>query len=185
MKPLFTLHAGEFLVGCEIERQLGKAVNIWIPSKDEGIDLLVTNRANTKTVSIQVKYSRDFIITLKDPERKLKLKSGGWWTFNRRKLAASKADFWVLLTYDAHSKESDFVIIPPRKLLSIFERTGRIQNIIQSYVWVTRSKPAFAMEGRDLKREEGLEMITGQKGPGIRNLTPYLSNWSQIKRKLK
>jgi hypothetical protein len=33
MKTLFTVHAGEFLVGSEIEKRITGA-NVWIPSKD-------------------------------------------------------------------------------------------------------------------------------------------------------
>lgn len=40
MKTLFTVHAGEFLVGSEIEKRITGA-NVWVPSKDKGIDLLI------------------------------------------------------------------------------------------------------------------------------------------------
>jgi hypothetical protein len=48
MRPIFTIHAGEFLVGQDLEA-MGKKV--WIPSKDDGVDLLVTDKANTKATS--------------------------------------------------------------------------------------------------------------------------------------
>jgi hypothetical protein len=31
VKPLFTVHAGEFIVGCEIEKQF-RRVNVWLPT---------------------------------------------------------------------------------------------------------------------------------------------------------
>jgi predicted helicase len=66
LKQLFTIHAGEFLVANEIEHKFRRA-NVWIPAKDTGIDLLVSNSDNTKTVSLQVKFSRDYLVTnLKD-----------------------------------------------------------------------------------------------------------------------
>ena len=37
MKPLFTIHEGEFLVGSHIEKKF-RDWNVWIPSKDKGID---------------------------------------------------------------------------------------------------------------------------------------------------
>ncbi len=43
MKPLFTIHAGEYLVGERIEKNF-KEWNVWIPSKDTGIDLLVLTK---------------------------------------------------------------------------------------------------------------------------------------------
>ncbi len=59
MKPLFTIHAGEYLVGSHIENQF-KDWRVWIPSKDTGIDLLVSNADNSKTASIQVKFQKTF-----------------------------------------------------------------------------------------------------------------------------
>lgn len=42
MQPLVTIHAGEYLVGSHIEQRLrdlnGDKVNIWVTSKDAGID---------------------------------------------------------------------------------------------------------------------------------------------------
>jgi hypothetical protein len=59
MKPLFTIHAGEYLVGEYIERHF-KQVNVWLPARDTGIDLLISDLLNRRVVSIQVKYSKDF-----------------------------------------------------------------------------------------------------------------------------
>jgi len=39
MKSLFTIHAGEYLVASHIEQHY-KRVNVWIPSRDTGVDLL-------------------------------------------------------------------------------------------------------------------------------------------------
>ncbi len=59
MKPLFTIHAGEYLTGEYIEKKYPDW-NVWIPSKDTGIDFLITNKQNKKSVSIQVKFSKDW-----------------------------------------------------------------------------------------------------------------------------
>jgi hypothetical protein len=75
MRPLFTVHAGEFLVGQHIEASF-KDKNVWVPTKDGGVDLLVTNLANTKTVTLQVKFSRDFLPIMKlEPSVLKQLKS--------------------------------------------------------------------------------------------------------------
>jgi hypothetical protein len=39
MRPLFTVHAGEFVVGNEIESRFPEAT-LWLPAKDTGVDLL-------------------------------------------------------------------------------------------------------------------------------------------------
>ena len=62
MKTLFTVHAGEFLVGSEIEKRI-TGVNVWVPSKDKGIDLLISDSQNGRLVTVQVKFSRDFLVT--------------------------------------------------------------------------------------------------------------------------
>src|SRR5690554_6234764 len=87
MQPLFTIHAGEYLVGSHIEQHLrdpnGDKVNVWVPSKDTGIDLLVTDKTNKKTTSLQVKFSKDLLLTHGRPEYRDKLLACGWWTLNR------------------------------------------------------------------------------------------------------
>ena len=65
MRPIFTMHAGEYLFGSYLENEF-KGFNIWIPSRDTGIDLLVTDSKNRKTVSLQVKFSKDFLPTEKE-----------------------------------------------------------------------------------------------------------------------
>ena len=49
-----------------IEREFKK--NIWVATKDTGVDLLGTNQKNTKTISLQVKFSKDFLSIMKLPE---------------------------------------------------------------------------------------------------------------------
>ena len=62
MKNLYSIHAGEFVVGNFIEKNY-KNVKLWIPSRDVGTDLLVTGANSERPVSLQVKYSRDYLET--------------------------------------------------------------------------------------------------------------------------
>ena len=50
MRPIFTIHAGEYLVATEIEKKF-RDLRVWIPSKDIGIDLLVTDERQNKVAS--------------------------------------------------------------------------------------------------------------------------------------
>src|SRR5436305_1888957 len=43
MKPLFTIHAGEFLVASYIEQRF-KDYLVWLPSRDLGVDLLLPTK---------------------------------------------------------------------------------------------------------------------------------------------
>ena len=126
MKSLFTIHAGEYLVGSYIENNLKKKIkgktqktfNVWLPAKDTGIDLLVSNYDNSKTVSLQVKFSKDFISNEWNEILRLGLKSCGWWTLNRNKIKNSNANYWIFVLYNVYSKEEQFVIIKPKTLFS-------------------------------------------------------------------
>ena len=50
MRPLFTVHAGEFLVGEHIERTFPN-LNVLVAAKDTGVDLLVTDVGARTAVS--------------------------------------------------------------------------------------------------------------------------------------
>ena len=88
MKPLFTLHAGEIVTAEHIEHEF-KKMNVWVPTKDTGIDILVTDKNNKKTLSLQVKYSKHFESGLKDAELERGLRACGWWTLTRKKIKES------------------------------------------------------------------------------------------------
>lgn len=47
MRPIFTDHASEYLLGRHIEKMF-KSLNVWVPSKDMGVDLLVTGTSNKR-----------------------------------------------------------------------------------------------------------------------------------------
>ena len=122
MKPLFTIHAGEYLVGSHIETCYPRW-NIWLPAKDTGVDLLVTNGRNLKTVSLQVKFSKDFSPTHRTILLQRKLIAGGWWTLQEAKIKDSRADFWVFVLPSFTEHENSFIIITPKELLR------RLRNI--------------------------------------------------------
>jgi hypothetical protein len=94
MTPLFTIHAGEYLAGSYIERHFKNRMNVWIRSKDTGIDLLVSDRRNRRTASLQVKFGKDFLPAM-PAELQGPLRVCTWFTINRDKLRRSQADFWA------------------------------------------------------------------------------------------
>ena len=179
MRALFTVHAGEFLVGEFIERKFRRA-NVWVPTKDSGIDLLVTDSKNKKSVSLQVKFSRDFLPTHMPTLFQKPLRACGWWTINRNKLVSSVADYWILALFGFEHRSTDFVIIPPRVLRQRLETIHGKQKTFQSYLWVTENNNCW--ETRGLKRQEQVLISQGQFVDLRRNLTPYLNNWESIKK---
>lgn len=177
MKPLFTIHAGEFLVASYIEQKF-KNYLVWLPSRDSGVDLLLTDKPCKKAVSIQVKFSRDFLMThMADPLRP-GLKSCGWFTLNPKKLSQSTATFWIFVLYPFNQKELDFIIIPPPVALDMFRSLHGRQKTIQSYIWVTKKKRCW--EARGLGRQDQLLIANNQYQDPTRELTPYLNNWGPI-----
>ncbi|MGE0568698.1 MAG: hypothetical protein AB7O73_12170 [Bacteroidia bacterium] len=182
MKPIFTIHAGEYLVGSEIEKKL-RGYNVWIPSKDSGIDLLVTNRNNTKTASLQVKFSKDFNATHVKEVFRPYIKGAGWWRLNRNKIKNSKADLWVFILYSFQHKGQDYIIIKPKDLLSLFSKTGRSEDTIHCYITVTNNKTVF--ETRGVNHKDMQLVCRNQYNNKIRNLKQYLNNWQPVTQKLK
>ena len=141
MKPLFTIHAGEYLVGLHVQKSL--KLNAWIPAKDTGIDLLVTDSDNLHAVSLQVKYGKDFL-----PEMKAELRSSlrcvSWFTLNRAKLEASQAEFWVFVLHGFKSDEPDFVVIPTAELQRrMTEIHGSDTGKLQSYLCSTETNQCW------------------------------------------
>ena len=137
MRPMFTIHAGEFLVGQYIESKF-KDKNVWVPTKDTGIDLLVTNAVNTKAVTLQVKYSRDFLPIMKLELAVFRqLKSQTWFRIERDSLTKSTARYWVfvLLGFEKHS--CDYLIIEPQLMAGKLAAIHGLLPLYHIYVCVT------------------------------------------------
>jgi hypothetical protein len=183
VKPIFTIHAGEYLVGSHIENTYKKA-RVWLPSSDTGIDLLVTNEQLTRAVSLQVKFSKDFLGNKggKNATIETKIKAGGWWTFNYDKIQNSPADLWVLVLYRFSHRDFDFVIIEPSQLLDRYEKMGHKSGIIQSYVWVTESGKCW--ETRGLGKPEQASIAVESFNEPVRNLSSFLNNWQPMTEKI-
>jgi hypothetical protein len=176
MKTLFTIHAGEFLVGDYIERNF-RSLNIWLPSKDTGLDLLITSSNNQRSVSVQVKFSRDFLDRRSEPLQKL-LRACGWWTLSRKHISRSKTDYWVFVLLGFANRRKDFVIIKPSELLRRLDNIHRNAETIQSYFWVTKDNRCW--ETRGLKLAEQQEVADGKYTHAIRDFTQYLNQWGPI-----
>ncbi|MBF0244400.1 MAG: hypothetical protein HQL31_03915 [Planctomycetes bacterium] len=180
MRPLFTIHAGEFIVGEFIEKTFPK-LNVWIPSKDTGIDLLVTGKKKATPVSFQVKLSRSYMAPQAKDEFDRNLLAGGWLSLSHDKIAKSKADFWViaLISHERKSKPY-YIIIPPSELLTRFVAIHGKSKHYHFFPWVMKSD--IALEGRGLLKKNKLSLAAGKLALGKRDLTKFLSNWDMLKR---
>lgn len=183
MKPMFTVHVGEYLVGEYVERTFPRW-NVWLPSKDTGIDLLVSDSKNRKAVSLQVKFSKDFNPTDKSVLLQSRLLSAGWWTHDAAKIRKSSADFWVFVLPSFVEKQTSFIVVPPKELLRRLKAIhGTRKRRFHSYLRVTKTKRCWEARGLPSADQEliALDRFTNRQ----RDFTPYLNAWGQVARKLR
>ena len=177
MRPIFTIRAGEFIVGEHLERSF-KGINIWVPTKDTGVDLLATNSTNTKGISFQVKFSRDYLTTHLDAEFQKPLRACGWFTLDREKIVQSSAQFWILLVIGSKARSRDYVIIRPTDFLKRLERIHGAEKKFQVYLWITEKDTCW--ETRGLTKSEQLEIAKDTFADKERDFTAYLNNWEMV-----
>jgi hypothetical protein len=182
MRPLFTIHAGEYLVGLHIERRFKKYL-VWVPSKDIGIDLLVTNPKTKRQSSIQVKFSKDFLAPGTAPSFQKGLRACGWWTLNRNKIKNSLADMWVFVLYSFDNRDVQYVVISPKRLLSILKRVHGNAKTYNVYLWVTTKNKCW--ETRGLSQAEQSLVAVDMYSDAKRDLSLFLNDWSALSAKLK
>jgi hypothetical protein len=183
MKPLFTVHAGEYLVGSHIEACY-PGWNVWLPAKDTGVDLLVTNRRNSKSVSLQVKFSKDFTPTHLPILLQRKLVAAGWWTHQAAKIKDSCADFWVFVLPSFTEHENSFIIITPRELLRRLQSIhGKASKRIHSYLWITKSGRCW--EARGLNNPDQEMMAFDRFRNDTRDFSQFLNAWSGLEKRLR
>jgi hypothetical protein len=182
MKPLFTVHAGEYLLGSHIERNI-RGVNVWVPTRDTGVDLLVSDHNNRQTVSLQAKFSKDYLPTEMGHEFQEPLRACSFFTINRDKLRHSQANFWVFVLHGFKRHTTDFVIVPPQELGERLTSIHKSQSkMIRVYLWVTERNECW--ETRGLKGEDALRIARYQYENPLRNFTDWLDNWKPVKERL-
>jgi hypothetical protein len=177
VKTLFIVHAGEFLVGDFIEKKF-RSLNIWVPSKDMGVDMLVTNPENQRAVSLQVKSSRDFLDTHRKESLQRSLRACGWWKLSPKQVKESKADYWVFVLLGIAHRSTDFVIIKPSELLRRLVSIHSDAETIQSYFWVMNDKRCW--ETRGLKPFEQMKIAAGRYVHAARDFTQHVNHWEPI-----
>lgn len=166
MRPIFSVHAGEYLVASHIEKKF-KGLNVWVPSKDTGIDLLVTNKTNSKTVSLQVKFSKDHLLS-DSAEEVEKLMAWGWWSIKPEKLKKSTADLWVLVVMGIHSKKIQYIVVPREELFETLSRLYGSKKVWQVYLKVDKADMCRA------------ERTTPSADKEKCNFTRWLNKWGSV-----
>jgi hypothetical protein len=175
MKPIFTIHEGEFLVGDYISRKFGRKFDVWVPTKDSGIDLLVTRKGQKgKAIGLQVKFSRSFDI---HQELARHVNATSWYTLDPKKIRRSQADLWVFAIMTLRH-EQHFVLIPARELRKRIPRgAGKTWNM---YLWVYGNGSCFQV--RDLDNEERLDTAHRGVRDKHRDFSQWLENWNLLEK---
>jgi len=173
MKPLFTIHEGEFLVGDYISRKLGNKYDVWVPTKDSGVDLLVTRKRRAGTpVALQVKFSRSFDL---EADMVPHLIANSWFKIDPKKVRASPADLWVFVILTLRH-EYHFVVVPTRELRKRIPRgSGKIWNV---YLWVLGSGKCYQVRG--LSSIERSAILSDGVRDRSRDFTKWLENWNLL-----
>jgi len=181
MTPIFTIHAGEYIVGEYLEREF-RDCRVWVPSKDGGIDLLVTDNACSKVASLQIKFSRDYAeAEVEDPLDR----TVGWFQFKRQKIEKSPADYWVLILWSLISKSARFLIISPTELLRRSEEIHGPRDLYNLYFSVIGNGPeAKCWEIRGVPRRA---LRDAERSSGVlptRDFSMHLNDWSGLRQKI-
>jgi hypothetical protein len=177
VRPLFTVHAGEYLAGERLEQKF-PSCEIWVPAKDTGTDLLVTNKEDRrKNAGVQVKYSKDFL-----PGTKKIFQQGliaqSWFNLPPpEKIRGSAADIWILAPYSFEERKLYCVVLTPGELANRLEKLGHRDKL---YLWITRNKEqCFASRG--LPQKDQQRIAKGDYGDLLRtarDFSPWLEDWS-------
>jgi hypothetical protein len=181
---MFTIHAGEYLAGLHLQHRFPR-LNLWLPTKDTGVDLLVTDRENRSAVSLQIKYGKDFLPD-KSAEVQKRFRCLSWFTLNAAKLDVSTADLWVFVLHSFKHDKPDFVIIPKDELRTRMAQIhGSKDGSIQSYMCSTETNQCW--EVRMPQHDAVLRKVAdGVYSNPSRDFTKYLNDagWEALKNKL-
>lgn len=174
MKPLFTIHEGEFLVGDHITRKFSKKYEVWIPAKDSGVDLLVTLKGrDRRSCKLQVKFSRGF-----DARHKLEGPTiglaRGWYTLKPDKVRNSSADLWIFAILTLRH-EKHFVVVPLRELKK------RIPKKCPTtwHLFLSVFKGGVCFNTRGMATDQVRDALEKEVDP-TRDFTPVFENWKML-----
>ena len=131
-----------------------------------------------RSLSLQVKFSKDFLVTHMGPAFQKELRACGWWTINRDKLKASPADYWIFVLQGFASRSVDYVVVPRLELWRRLSSVHGRAKTIQTYIWITEKNRCW--ETRGLHRADQLLIAHGDYNHRHRNLTPWLNNWAPL-----
>lgn len=180
MTPIFTVHAGEYLVGTYLEQKF-PSCHVWIPSKDSGIDLLLTDASCSRAVPLQVKYSRDYVDSSPADPTFQAITRSSFISVNRQKLEKSPARYWVIVLHSFTSKSPRFLVLTPDELFQRIKVHHGRQSTYRLYFTVVGE--AKCWELRCPVAEKRAALASGTVTPS-RDFSEFLDDWSKIRHEI-
>ena len=176
MTPAFTVHAGEYLVGTHLERTF-RGCRVWIPSKDVGIDLLLTDASCSRAVPLQVKYSRDYADSSPVNPAFPGITRSSFLSVQRQKIETAPARYWIVVLHSFSSKSPRFLVITPSELLNRIEAHHGRQNTYRLYFCVVDEAKCWELRCPVAEKRDAL---TSGTITSSRDFSGFLDDWSKI-----
>jgi len=134
---------------------------------------------NRATVSLQVKFSKDFLVTHMRPEFQTRLRASGWWTINREKLASPQQTFGCS-SFRVRESEHGLRCRSAAGTPPSFERYPRCAQD-GSDVHLSDTRPEM-LGDTGLSVPDQFLVAKGEYRHRDRDLTQWLNNWEPIAR---
>lgn len=192
MKPLFTIHEGEFLVGDHIARtkNLSRRFEVYVATKDEGTDLLLARRrGKSRPIRLQVKCSRSFDGAAGKKVPTEAFSALGWYVLNKaklkikNKLKASPSDFWIFVVHTFEHKKH-FVVVPVAELR---RRARKAKRGNRWHLYLTVLEGGRCYDLRGVKNADAKRAVSTRKIQGHLDYSDYLDEkgWRLLSRSVE
>lgn len=159
-KNFWSLNTDEAVVSGIIRNETSKNVEVLMPmnAQMKGVDLVLMNLKNRKTITIQVKGSRAF-----EPRKQELARYGygnvGWFYLDKKTIFSATADYFVFLIYvidedvkiGRRTLTPHSIVIPTIKLQQLTKKYKNIHGERFSYYFWVNPKTKEAFDIRDKK----------------------------------
>jgi hypothetical protein len=107
------------------------------------------------------------------------LSAAGWWTPTRKEIGDSRVDYWIFVLIGFGNRITDFIIIPPRDLLTLLNAINtNTSEKLHIYFWITNRRKCWGARG--LKKSDRVLIADGEFENADRDFTAYLNNWEPV-----
>lgn len=168
-KNFWSLNTDEAVVAGILRDQTDKNVDVLMPMNGQmkGVDLVLMNFENKKTITIQVKGSRAF-----EPRKKELNMYGygnvGWFFLEEKTIFEATAEYFIFLVYvieenvkiGRRSITPHSIVIPTKDLQNLTKKYKTKHNRYSYYFWINpKTKEAFDIRDNKFYLNEYLDGV--------------------------